>query len=83
MKKIGNYHDYQKRKHETEKPASFSLPVDKMVIPAYKLITKGMIIRESDEFLEDDCVTWSEFGQNYGAGKKYDGNLYVPVRRRV
>ena len=50
---------------------------------AYRLVNALDTILQTDERLCDDCETWEAFeANNPHVGKKYNGNIFVPMRRK-
>lgn len=45
----------------------------------YRLLSFGQIVEQGDQFLADDCETWSDV-QGWEIGCRYNG-IMVPVRR--
>ncbi len=50
--------------------------------PKYRLLCDKDIITEGDDFLDDDCQTWTKI---YGpfVGMRYLTGIHLPVRRKV
>lgn len=49
---------------------------------SYRLVERGEVIERGDELLADDTVTWLPVA-GWTVGTKWDGGVYVPVRRRT
>ena len=51
--------------------------------PKYRLLTNVDTISVGDEFLEDDCITWTPAEEiRLGVGAGYCKTLYKPIRRK-
>ena len=49
----------------------------------WRLLDRRDAIGQSDEILCDDCETWIPLLPNSPhVGQRYDGNLFVPMRRK-
>ena len=48
----------------------------------YRLVSSQDAICAGDERLRDDCETW-EVITNEFVGTRYNGNFFVPMRRKV
>lgn len=48
----------------------------------YRLLTDGEIVEAGDEFLNDDCESWS-IATGFNIGRPYSVRAYVPFRRRL
>lgn len=57
-------------------------PVDgARALGSYRLVERGEVIERGDELLADDTLTWLPVA-GWTVGTKWDGGVYVPVRRR-
>jgi hypothetical protein len=48
----------------------------------YKLLGNGKIIRSSDEYLDDGCISWKTIDRSF-VGRKYNVSVMMPIRRKV
>lgn len=60
--------------------SSFAAPAGSAT---YRLLNRSDAMCPGDERLLDDCKTWEVIElTNPHIGQRYDGNLFVPMRRR-
>lgn len=52
--------------------------------PGYRLLTDSDTIQRDDEFLEDDCNTWTpvSVGSRAFVGLRHNRDIYQPIRRK-
>lgn len=63
-------------------PVSAQKADDARDAPRYRLLDTGDIIQVGDEFIDDDCVTWSAVGTGIWVGMRYTRVLKA-ARRRI
>jgi hypothetical protein len=51
---------------------------------SFRLLTERDVICKTDEFLEDDCQTWSPMTETpIFIGMIYNKTVFVPIRRKL